>query len=67
MDWADIVLVMEREHKQWLAKRFRAKKLPRIEVLDIPDEYGLMHPKLVENIRAAADPELEAALGGLEI
>ncbi|MBX7210226.1 MAG: phosphotyrosine protein phosphatase [Verrucomicrobiaceae bacterium] len=49
---ADLVLVMEHEHKQRLLAEFsEAAGVVRIEVLDIPDEYGFMDPELVELIR----------------
>lgn len=45
--WADLVLVMEREYKTRIAERFRGLALPRIESLDIPDDYGFMDEELV--------------------
>jgi predicted protein tyrosine phosphatase len=60
--WADVVYVMEREHKATLRSRFGAVALPRIEVLDIPDEYGFMDERLQEILRLTMDPEIEALL-----
>ena len=37
--WADVVFVMENEHKQWIQMRFESLNLPPIDVLDIPDEF----------------------------
>lgn len=51
IDWADLILVMEPEHKTRLKQRFRERLLPAIHSLDIPDEYRLMDPELVELIR----------------
>jgi predicted protein tyrosine phosphatase len=62
--WADVVFVMEREHKLWISTRFEGLDLPPIEVLDIPDEYAYLDPKLQEILRLAIDPEIEALLGG---
>ena len=61
--WADIVFTMEREHKMWLSTRFEDFDLPPIEVLDIPDEYAYMDPKLQEILRLTLDPEITALLG----
>ncbi|HVU31876.1 MAG TPA: protein tyrosine phosphatase [Opitutaceae bacterium] len=60
--WADVVFVMEREHKLWITTRFEQLELPPIEVLDIPDEYVCMDPQLEEILRLTVGPELEAIL-----
>jgi predicted protein tyrosine phosphatase len=62
LHWADVVFVMEREHKLWLTMRFEDLDLPPIEVLDIPDEYECMDPQLQEILRLTLDPEFEARL-----
>jgi protein-tyrosine phosphatase len=62
--WADVVFVMEREHKRWIATRFEGLELPRIEVLDIPDDFEVMDPELVELLRATLDPEINHLLSG---
>ncbi|MDA3875073.1 MAG: protein tyrosine phosphatase [Kiritimatiellae bacterium] len=51
MDWADLILVMEPEHKTRLQQRFRGRELPPIYSLDIPDEYGFMDSELIGLIR----------------
>lgn len=58
--WADVVFVMEREHKVWLTTRFEGVPLPRIDVLDIPDEYECMDPELQEILRLMLTPEIDA-------
>ena len=52
LQWADLVLVMEPEHKRRLLSQF-ADLGPDlcIRVLDIPDDYAFMDPELVELIR----------------
>ena len=60
--WADVVFVMEREHKQWISMRFESLDLPPIEVLDIPDEYAYMDPQLQAILRMSVDPEIDALL-----
>ncbi len=47
LKWADVVFVMEQEHKLWITMRFDDLKLPRIEVLDIPDEFEVIWIKFV--------------------
>ncbi len=60
--WADVVFVMEREHKVWITARFESLPLPRIEVLDIPDEYAFMDTRLQEILKLTLDPEFNALL-----
>ena len=60
--WADVVFVMEREHKQWITTRFEGTRLPRIDVLDIPDEFEVMDPQLQEMLKAMLDPEIAHVL-----
>ncbi|MBI5382940.1 MAG: protein-tyrosine-phosphatase [Opitutae bacterium] len=62
--WADIVFTMEREHRRWIMTRFRGLELPRIDALDIPDEFEVMDPQLQEMLRAMLDPEFEHLLNG---
>jgi predicted protein tyrosine phosphatase len=54
LSWADIILVMEKEHKVKLCERFpdiiRDKEL---YVLDIPDKYRFMDPELIEELKIA--------------
>jgi predicted protein tyrosine phosphatase len=53
IEWADLILVMEKSHRNKLSKNFR-KHLSgkRVVVLGIPDEYNYMDPALVERIKA---------------
>jgi predicted protein tyrosine phosphatase len=48
IEWADLILVMEKQHRAKLKKRFadilRAKK---VVCLDVPDRYEFMQPELV--------------------
>jgi predicted protein tyrosine phosphatase len=58
--WADVVLVMEPKHASRLRAEFGAAldDLP-IRVLEIPDEYGYMHPELVELLQTAVPAALD--------
>jgi predicted protein tyrosine phosphatase len=66
LKWAEIVFVMEKEHRSALKKRFEGIELPSIEVLDIPDEYEYMDPRLQEVLRLTLDPELAALVSAKE-
>ena len=63
LEWADLVLVMEPEHKARLREMFTGIQLPSIECLDIPDEYGYMDPELVTLIREGAEAYLATKIG----
>ncbi len=48
VEWADVIVVMERAHRNKLQKRFRKSiNRQRIICLDIPDEYEFMDPALI--------------------
>ena len=66
LHWADIVYVMERDHKQWIDRRFEHLARPKIEVLEIPDEFEVMDPGLIEMLRAMLDPEFTHLLSSRE-
>ncbi len=49
IEWADVILVMEKSHKNKIYKQFREHlKNKKVGVLDIPDIYGYMEPILVQ-------------------
>ncbi len=48
VEGADIIFVMEKAHRNKLARRFKAQlKRARVICLDIPDDYEFMDPALV--------------------
>ena len=59
LKWANIVFAMEPEHKSWLTTRFEHLDLPRIDVLDIPDDYEVMDPELQVILQSMLDPEFD--------
>ena len=63
LEWADLVLVMESEHKARLRDRFKDLQLPPIECLDIPDDYKYMAPELVTLVREGTEMWLNARFG----
>ncbi|MEM6757219.1 MAG: low molecular weight protein tyrosine phosphatase family protein [Planctomycetota bacterium] len=51
--WADVILVMEKAHRNKVSKKFRPLlKDKRLVVLGIPDEYEYMDPELVRILKA---------------
>ncbi len=52
VEWADIIFVMERTHRNKVQKKHRAAlKDKRLVVLDIPDDYEFMDPHLVRLLK----------------
>ena len=48
IEWADVIVVMEKHHRNKMQKRFySALKTKRAVVLDIPDEYDFMDNGLI--------------------
>ncbi|HWD17785.1 MAG TPA: protein-tyrosine-phosphatase [Verrucomicrobiae bacterium] len=58
--WAEVIMVMEREHKKWIEDHFRGMLLPPIINLDITASMEFMDANLQGLLREAIDPELEA-------
>jgi predicted protein tyrosine phosphatase len=53
VDWADIIFVMEKTHRNKLTRRFRHHlKNKRVICLDIPDDYEFMDPILVRSLES---------------
>ena len=53
IEWADLILVMEKSHRNKLSKKFRKYLCgKRVVVLNIPDRYDYMDPELVEVIKS---------------
>ena len=61
LEWADVVFVMERAHRNKLSKRFKPHlKGKRVVCLGIPDEYEFMQPELVQLLENRAGPFLKS-------
>jgi len=55
IQWADLILVMEKSHRNKLTKKFRDQlRGKRVVVLGIPDEYEYMQPELVSLLKVRA-------------
>ena len=58
VEWADIIFVMEKNHKNRLQKKFKKHlNKQRVICLGIPDEYDYMDPELI-NIFKTTIPRL---------
>jgi predicted protein tyrosine phosphatase len=52
VSWADMIVVMEKQHRSKLQRRYRsALRGQRIICLDIPDIYAFMDPDLVQILK----------------
>ncbi len=59
IDWADLIFVMEKKHKQRLQESFESALIGKqLIILDIPDEYGYMDEELIAEIDAKVAPYL---------
>lgn len=53
IEWADIILVMEKSHRNKISKKYKELlKDKRLVVLDIPDNYECMQPELIQLLKA---------------
>jgi predicted protein tyrosine phosphatase len=53
IEWADIIFVMEKTHRNKISEKFRRHlKGKRIVCLNIPDEFEFMDPTLVSLLKA---------------
>ena len=46
--WSNLIFVMEHDHREKIKEEFSYLRLPKIIVLEIPDEYEFMDKELVE-------------------
>jgi predicted protein tyrosine phosphatase len=59
LDWADLVLVMERRYASRIQARFRScESFPPMECLDIPDDYEFMDEELMALIRDGTELQI---------
>lgn len=61
IEWADVVIAMEREHRNRINRKFRVQlKGKPLVVLGIPDDYDYIQPELVTLLKA----RLQRWIGG---
>jgi len=52
IEWADIILVMEKSHRNKVSKKYKEiLKNKKLIVLDIPDNYDCMQPELIQLLK----------------
>ena len=52
IEWADVVLVMEKSHRNKISKKFKEQlKGKKLAVLEIPDIYECMDPELIKLLK----------------
>lgn len=52
IEWADIILVMEKTHRNKVSKKYKELlKNKRLVVLEIPDNYEYMQPELIQLLK----------------
>ncbi|MDL2320684.1 hypothetical protein LJC45_06100 [Alistipes sp. OttesenSCG-928-B03] len=60
VEWADIIIVMEGFHKEYIRRTFpNHAQGKRIEILGIPDQYLYMDPALVDRLEKATTKILD--------
>lgn len=53
IEWADVIVAMEKTHKTKISQKFRSQLAnKRIVVLSIPDNYDYMQPELIKILKA---------------
>jgi len=60
LKWADLVFVMETDHRKKIEELYRNLELPIIHVLDIDDDYEFMDEDLIEMLRDGINDKLVA-------
>ncbi len=53
VEWSDVVLVMEKSHRNKVSKKYKdLLNSKRLVCLDIPDNYDCMQPELIKLLKA---------------
>ncbi len=63
IEWADLILVMERKYASRLQANYRDLVFPPTVSLEIPDEYEYMDEELVEMITRSVEYHIARLLG----
>jgi predicted protein tyrosine phosphatase len=59
IEWADLIFVMEKHHKQILNQKYATSMVGKqIIILDIPDEYQYMDNELIDILEIGVEPHL---------
>lgn len=53
IEWANLIFVMEKTHRNKLSKKFKSYlNGKKVICLNIPDDYGYMQPELIKLLKA---------------
>ncbi|MCP5149855.1 MAG: phosphotyrosine protein phosphatase [Chromatiales bacterium] len=53
IEWADVIFAMETSHRDKIVRRYRQLlRRKRLVVLDVPDDFAYMDPRLVALLKA---------------
>jgi predicted protein tyrosine phosphatase len=63
LDWADLILVMEIQHAQYILTNFQVDE-KKVKILNVEDMYRRNDPELVRILRQKVTPLLERATLG---
>ena len=56
INWADVIFVMEKRHKEIIRQQFQGVLQDKIiKVLFIPDDFELMQPELIELLKTKVE------------
>jgi predicted protein tyrosine phosphatase len=59
LGWADLIFVMESEHRDYLRRKFpEAVAGKKVICLRIPDDYGYNDPELIDLLKAQLSPHI---------
>ena len=59
IEWADLIFVMEKQHKSKLSAQYKPELLgKKVVCLNIPDNYKFMEPALVKLLEVKVTPFL---------
>ncbi len=58
VDWADLILVMEVAHRDYICSHFQCSP-QKVRILNVPDRYFREDPELVRLLQKKVPPVLE--------
>lgn len=59
ISWANLILVMEDDHRVRILSSYRSVELPGIEVLHIEDDYAYLDEELIQLLKERINTTLE--------
>lgn len=63
VEWADLIFVMEKQHKTKLSAQYQPQLLgKKVVCLNIPDNYRFMEPALVQLLQRKVTPFLPSSV-----